>query len=117
MISVKIRHELSAAVGNAKDYTKGKNLGALRGAFDGMCSQICHSLFGTKPMNRMMARKLVNDSLEQGEYSQHLDLIRALHGALRASDLTLFRKEYVDHTVSIEKFILEELRNVLRCIP
>jgi hypothetical protein len=117
MITVKIKQELIAAVNNAKDYTKGKNIGKLRVAFDGMCSQICYSLFCKTPMNRVMARKLLNDAMRNQNPEENLDLVHALHAALLTSDHTLFLKDYIDHTVSIEKFIIDELQAVVRCLP
>jgi hypothetical protein len=117
MVTVKIRREIECAVTGAKDYVKGKNLGRLRAAFDGLCSQICHDLVGARPINRMMARKLLNDAAESNPHHERGTLMRALSAALRECEHTLFRKDYVDHSQSIERFILGELRDVLRALP
>lgn len=117
MIAVKIRQEITAAISNATLYTKGKNLGQLRAAFDGMWMQICHSLFERRPTNRTMARKLLNDEMDLEHPKATRDLIQALHDALRSSEHTLFRKDYTDHSSSIETFILGELREIIRCLP
>ena len=117
MVTVKVWQEINAAIGNAKDYTRGRNLGKLRVAFDGLCSQLCHELFGTRPMNRVMARKLLNDSVKAQPSKGHRELIEALRAALRASESTLYRKDYTDHRGSIEVFISKELKNLIQTLP
>lgn len=116
MIKDKIRREVERAISDPEVYVKGHDLGRLRVAFDGMCSQICHQVTGSTPHNRMMLRRRLNKFIEENPEHENVGLVQSVNAALRESENTLFRKDYVDHSESIERFISEYLTDVVRAL-